>query len=69
MCRRKENKLPPPDTGTDYGFSPPPGCSKDQMQNAVGIALVVKKNTRRNPVDMLDVISRTEGLTFIEETL
>ena len=42
---------------------------KSGMQNAVGIALVVKKNTRRNPVDMLDVISRTEGLTFIEETL
>ena len=39
------------------------------MQNAVGIALVVKKNTRRNPVDMLEVISKVEGVTFIEETL
>ena len=36
---------------------------------AVGIALVVKKNTRRNPVDMLEVISKVEGVTFIEETL
>ena len=39
------------------------------MQNAVGIALVVKRTPEGIRVDMLEVISKVEGVTFIEETL
>ncbi len=40
---------------------------KSGSKNRVGISLVVKKNSRKGPVDMLGILSSTEGLAFIEE--
>ncbi len=40
---------------------------KSGMKNGVGISLTVKKIHRKDDIDMLDVISGTEGLAFIEE--
>lgn len=37
------------------------------LKDGVGIALTVKKVNRKDDVDMLDVLSGTEGLAFIEE--
>lgn len=41
---------------------------KSGLQNRIGISLTVRKLNRKDNVDILDVISSTDGLTFIEET-
>lgn len=41
--------------------------AKSGQHDAIGISLTVKKLDRRDDVDMLEVISCTKGLTFIEE--
>ena len=43
--------------------------AKSGRQDAIGITLTVRKMDRRDRIDMMEVVSCTEGLTFIEELL
>lgn len=41
---------------------------KSGAKKAVGVFLSVKKNNRKDNIDMLEILSGTEGVSFIEET-